>query len=164
MKHKNVVSWLNGAALGSIVLYGAWSLIPVVIACAAVFVAALAYGVQAFALPTWAFALGAAMLVLGLAIVALLQPAPRQRLWHSVRFYAKLSFVLLFAAGLMYLLLESLGPMDSGGSPLVSRLEAGSRDAALSITTSMAWFAVVGVPAMIASAAVRHLWVEAHSQ
>ncbi|WP_156516900.1 hypothetical protein [Delftia sp. GW456-R20] len=149
-------------AFGAVLIWGAWTLVPVLLATLAALVAVVFYGIQAFTLPPWALGCGAAALVLAIFMTLLLREGPKKRLLRTFYVAAKFLGLLLVASGAMMLVVSNLPEIPTGAPSNVAKIDAGLSTAAFGMVEAFAWVAVVALPVSLCILTLHRVWCELH--
>ena len=160
MRSSEISHGAKAVAVGAALLWGIWTLVPVAMACVLVFFAALHFGIQALNVPTLAIGAGASMLVLALGIAVALRPAPRAELLRGIWLFAKIGALLLFAVGLLMLIVSNVPAFEVGDTSQSARLDTALRETASGLAMGAGWMILVVIPTGLAAMAVVHLWTE----
>lgn len=150
-------------SIGALLIWGAWTMLPVIMAVLAAVMAIVHYGIKAFALPTWASACGAAASILAVLLTLLLREGPRERLLKTFFVASKIVGLLLLTAGAMAIAINSLPALPDQGPSRLAEMDANLTSAAFGLVEAFAWLAVVVLPMMLCVIALHRLWFELQS-
>ncbi len=151
-------------SIGALLIWGTWTILPVIMAALAAVVAIVHYGIKAFALPTWALACGAATSILAVLLTLLLQEGPRERLLKTFYVAGKLVGLLLLTAGAMVIAISNLPALPDQGPSRVAEMDANLTSAAFGLVEAFAWLAVVVLPMILCIITLHRLWFEIQSK
>jgi len=150
-------------SIGALLIWGAWTMLPVIMAVLAAVMAIVHYGIKAFALPTWALACGAAASILAVLLTLLLRKGPRERLLKTFFVASKIVGLLLLTAGAMAIAITSLPALPDQGPSRLAEIDANLTSGAFGLVEAFAWLAVVVLPMMLCVIALHRLWFELQS-
>ena len=150
-------------SIGALLIWGAWTMLPVIMAALAAIVAIVHYGIQAFALPTWALACGAAASILVVLLTLLLREGPRERLLKTFFVAAKIVGLLLLISGAMVIAISNLPALPDQGPSRLAEMDANLTSAAFGLVEAFAWIAVVVLPMILCVMTLHRLWFELQS-
>lgn len=147
-------------AFGAVLMWGVWTLVPVVMAALAALMAIVFYGIQAFSLPSWALGIGAAALTLAILLTLTLQDGPKARLLRTLFFAAKIAGLFLVTAGAAGVLFSNLPAIPVGTASDIAEMDARMTKMAFGIVEAFAWITVFVLPIGLCGLTLQRVWCE----
>lgn len=146
---------LERAAFGAAMIWGVWTLVPVIGACIAAFLIAMQSGIQALKLPAWAWSTSATAFVLCVAITLAMKPAQRGQVIGRLRMAAMIVFVVLIPLGVLSVVLGQIQPSELI-TPAAS-MERNLHNAGNALTVGATWICFFVLPLLLAAVSVLQL-------
>jgi len=147
-------------AFGAVLMWGVWTLVPVVMAALAALIAIVYYGIQALSLPSWALGSGAAALTLAILLTLTLQDGPKARLLRTLFFAAKIAGLFLVTAGAAGVLFTNLPALPVDAPSHVAKMDARMSTLAFGIVEAFAWITVFFLPVGLCCLTLQRVWSE----
>jgi hypothetical protein len=147
-----------GVVLGGLFLWGAWSLVPLVVGTvAAVILVAVFAADGVFSLPGWALGVGLGGLIFaGGAAWLLCDPEAKERMLWSLKFGGKFAALLLVTGSLLRVFESKAGAelVHPPGS-LLGGMEQSLTQAVSDLSVAALWGAVLVIPVVLVVVAAR---------
>lgn len=140
-------NYLERAAFGAAMIWGAWTLVPVVGACIAAFLIAMNSGIQAMNLPSWAWSTSAAAIVLCLAVTMVMRPPQRGEMIHALRFTALSVGVVLIPLGVLSAVMSQFEPTEL--MTPAGQIERNLHTAGNGLVTGAVWVCFFALPVLL---------------
>lgn len=146
---------IERAAFGAALIWGVWTIVPVVGACIAAFLIAMNSGIQALELPEWAWSTSAAAFVLCIALTLAMRPAQKAQMIKALRVTAMFVFAVLIPLGVLSVVLGQFQPGDMV-TPAAS-IERNLHNAGNALSIGATWIFFFVTPLLLASVSVARL-------